>query len=113
MTTLNWTPEKCAPNDRYRVQRSDSVTRRFARSIYPLSDPSLRSYVCTSSFASAADRTELERVWGLTKGAAGTFDWTPPEESTSRTCRFMNQQLTFRQQTSAKLYGVTVEIEEV
>lgn len=109
MTTLNWTPEDFAPSHRYLTSRSTGA-RVFSRAIRPRSRPSTRRYVCQSRLMDAADRDELERVWGLTDGSATTFDWTPPRESAPRTCRFVGPELTFTEGPPGT-FATLVEIE--
>lgn len=111
MTTLAWSPETFEISRRYRVVRA-SGPRVFSRSVYPSSQPSRLSYACRSDLMLEADRDELVRVWGLTSGSAGTFQWTPPTESSARTCRFVGSELVITE-SSAGHFQTQIEIEVI
>ena len=113
-TTLAWAPERMAISHRYKTIRSpDGSAMNYHATQWPGSRGSQRIFSVSSSFASEADKTELERVFGVCTGGAASFGWTPPDEGSPVECRFLSSTLSIEQRSGAKLYSVQVEIEEM
>ena len=75
-------------------------------------DDKLRVFIVTFKTLGKTDKDTIETLYTNVKGAGGRFTWTPPNEGSSITVRFLDDRLVWNKKSHVN-YGIKIRIEEV